>query len=592
MSLCFSSSDFLEDESYYDEYFSDDPGDEGTTTDEEEDEHDEEEVQEAEQTVDDGDGGSTHEEDDQMAPSEEFQVGEGPAGYRRRRQARAFALGKSLSSGMYPVFHGTEGPTERMDPQLDSALDYVQKLWPLHLCELIAQETNKYALQRGTAQRTGSRRPTTAEEIWTFLGMVLAMSFKVLSRLNDYWSLDTMLGVPSIANCMPRDRFKFLLRHLHLVDETSLSSSTKEKDRHYKVRPLLTILRRSFMLSYSPSQEFVVDELMIKAKGRAKGKVYMPKKPIKRGFKLWGLSCSCCGYLCNFQLYAGKCTKNGEKGLVKRVVLDLVEPYAGLEHVVYLDNYFTSLDLALRLADMGIGIVGTAKGNCEGLPDGLKGKLADLDKGDYLCIPAAQGKVNFYAYNDRKLVRFITNVFPASMPCRVPVRQSSGVLVSKHVPPLLPAYNKYMGAVDRTGQLRKYYGFDRKVKRPWLRIFFNLFDLAVNNAHILYRHSCKESLVRPKDLLEFRVEIAHILLDGVCGRARKRTASQALNIISNPSPESCRLVHVNETDLKRGRCFHCLQTKKKAEQRTTRFCCSYCKVRLCKTGCYDAYHRH
>ena len=578
MSLCLTSSNPPEDESYYDEYFSDDPGDEGTATEEED-------------TDDETADATYEEEDDHVAPVGEFQVGESPAGYKKRREARAFSLEKSLSSGKYPVFHGTEGPTERMDPQLNSALDYVQKLWPLHLCELIAQQTNKYALQRGTARRTGSRRPTTAEEIWTFLGMVLAMSIKVLPRLNDYWSLDTMLGVPSIASRMPRDRFKFLFRHLHLVDETSLSSSTKQEDRHYKVKPLLRILRRSFMLSYSPSQEFVVDELMIKSKGRAKGKVFMPKKPIKRGFKLWGLSCSCCGYLCNFQLYAGKCTKNGEKGLAKRVVLDLVEPFVGLEHVVYLDNFFTSLDLALRLADMGMGIVGTAKANCEGLPDGLRGKL-DLDKGDYLCIPAAQGEVNFYAYSDRNLVRFITNVFPASMPDRVPVRQSSGVLLSKHVPPLLPAYNKYMGAVDRTGQLRKYYGFDRKVKRPWLRIFFNMFDLAVNNAHILYRHSCKDSLVKPIDLLGFRVEVIHLLLDNVCGRARKRTASQALTIISDPSPESCRLVHVNETDLKRGRCFHCLRTKKKAEQRTTRYCCSYCKVRLCKTGCYDAYHRH
>ena len=89
------------------------------------------------------------------------------------------------------------------------------------------------------------------------------------------------------------------------------------------------------------------------------------------------------------------------------------------------------------------------------------------------------------------------------------------------------------------------------MKRPWLRIFFNLFDLAINNAHILYRHSCKNSLVKPKDMW-FSCRVAHILLDSVCGRARKRTTSQALTIISNPSPESCRLVHVNETDLKRG----------------------------------------
>ena len=29
--------------------------------------------------------------------------------------------------------------------------------------------------------------------------------------------------------------------------------------------------------------------------------------------------------------------------------------------------------------------------------------------------------------------------------------------------PLLPAYNKYMGGVDRLSQVRKTYGFDRKL---------------------------------------------------------------------------------------------------------------------------------
>ena len=567
---------------YYDD-FSDDSDEEGPTTWEEEEESDAEETEED----------YTDEEDEDVFiavdDDEDFEYEAGPANHKKRRKASEFSLVKSLSSGKYPVFYGKEGPSERMDPRQHSALDYVQKLWPLDLCVLIAQQTNKYALQRGTAQEKGSRGPTTAGEIWSFLGMVVLMSVRPRPRLTNYWSTDPLLGDEAIAKFMPRDRFLFLFRHLHLVDETSLSSEAKQQDRHYKVRPLLRILQRAFMLSYSPSQEFVVDELMIKSKGRAKGRVYMPKKPIKRGFKLWGLSCSCCGYLCNFQLYAGKCTKEAEKGLAKRVVLDLVEPYGGVHHVVYLDNFFTSLDLALRLIDMRIGIVGTAKSNCQGFPDGLRGNV-DLEKGNYLCVPVAQGKINCYAYHDRNMVRFITNVFPAHMASQVPVRQSSGVLVAKHVPPLLPAYNKFMGAVDLTGQLRKYYGFDRKCKRPWLRIFFNMFDLAIDNAHILYKHNCRGSQVKPNDLLGFRLELVHCLLDDVSTRSRKRTAPQALHVVADPLPESCRLVHVNDVaGMKRGRCSHCLKTKEKPDQKTTRFCCGHCKVLVCKTGCYDVH---
>lgn len=44
---------------------------------------------------------------------------------------------------------------------------------------------------------------------------------------------------------------------------------------------------------------------MIKFKGRCGLKQYMPKKPIKRGFKVWALVDSE-GYLYNFDIYTGK----------------------------------------------------------------------------------------------------------------------------------------------------------------------------------------------------------------------------------------------------------------------------------------------
>ena len=40
--------------------------------------------------------------------------------------------------------------------------------------------------------------------------------------------------------------------------------------------------------------------------------------------------------------------------------------------------------------------------------------------------------------------------------------QSEGVLREQSMPPPVPPYNKYMGAVDLTDQFVKPYGFDRK----------------------------------------------------------------------------------------------------------------------------------
>ena len=78
----------------------------------------------------------------------------------------------------------------------------------------------------------------------------------------------------------------------------------------------------------------------------------MPKKPIKLGYKIWCCSCCCCVYLCSFQVYNGTPidSETGEripeKGLVKKVVTGLVDPFEGMNHVVYCDIFFTS-DLLL-----------------------------------------------------------------------------------------------------------------------------------------------------------------------------------------------------------------------------------------------------
>ena len=70
-------------------------------------------------------------------------------------------------------------------------------------------------------------------------------------------------------------------------------------------------------------------------------------------------------------------------------------------------------------------------------------------------------------------------------------KDSDGTLKHNSAPPLLPAYNKYMGGVARTGQMRKVYGYDRKSLRYWLSLFFHLLVLAIGNRYELYRHECK-----------------------------------------------------------------------------------------------------
>lgn len=73
----------------------------------------------------------------------------------------------------------------------------------------------------------------------------------------------------------------------------------------------------------------------------------MPKRPVKRGYKVWML-CASNGYNLKFDIYTGKSESGGQKELgahVRKLCHDLV----GKQHRVFFDNYFTSYNLQWHL---------------------------------------------------------------------------------------------------------------------------------------------------------------------------------------------------------------------------------------------------
>jgi len=60
-------------------------------------------------------------------------------------------------------------------------------------------------------------------------------------------------------------------------------------DKLFKLRPVLDLLNQLFKLAFSLPQYLSIDEMMIAFKGRNSMKQYIQNKPIKRGFKVWGL---------------------------------------------------------------------------------------------------------------------------------------------------------------------------------------------------------------------------------------------------------------------------------------------------------------
>ena len=129
----------------------------------------------------------------------------------------------------------------------------------------------------------------------------------------------------------------------------------------------------------------------------------------------------------------GKSTS--EKGMVTQVVKDLVGPFSGFNHVVYMDNYFTGGPLVEELAQTKFM---SLEQRAVGFPEGLKS--VKLSKGNYACERV--GDICYYVFEDRSSTCFVSNVFPEAMETQVVRVQLDRTLQFQSIPPLLPAYNK------------------------------------------------------------------------------------------------------------------------------------------------------
>ena len=161
------------------------------------------------------------EEEDEEEEEEEEDLDGLPCMSKRKKKASNYALSLSLQSGRYPEFKGIEGPSPIVDPSM-SPLELVKLLWPNTLCELIAQETNRYAI---VDRKFKNWSDVTAEELWAFLGIIVIMGIHRLPEIDNYWSSDRFLGVEPVQKCMSRNRFWSIWSNIHLVDNSSVEKT-------------------------------------------------------------------------------------------------------------------------------------------------------------------------------------------------------------------------------------------------------------------------------------------------------------------------------------------------------------------------------
>nr|XP_033799977.1 piggyBac transposable element-derived protein 4-like [Geotrypetes seraphini] len=447
----------------------------------------------------------------------------------------------------------------------------------------IVEQSNLYMKQKGVPFQTD------AQEIRAFLGMNLVMGYHVLPSLKDYWSTDPDLQVPYIAKVMPRQRFEAIRSALHFSNnEEMLPKSHPDFDRAFKVRPVMDHFNRCFQNARNPSQQQSVDEHMIRFKGHSIMKQYIKNKPIKWGFKMWCRCDSKTGYLYQFDLYTGKKTDT-EHGLGEGVVLMLTKSFEHLCCEIYIDNFFNSPILQLKTQQQEIYLCGTARADRKHMPKNLK-QDKELKRGESQMLSA--NGITCVKWMDNRSVVMLSNFLHSTNSVSVSRRQQkSAEKIQIPCPEIIVAYNNFMGGVNLMDQKKITYEVDRKSKiKYYLRIFFDLIDIAVNNAHCIFTQLNLNMNPQCKAMtpLQYRQLIARFLIGNYTNRKRSLPAGpvrSSKNSIPSPMPEH-KLAKMG----KRKRCAQC--AKDKIENRTDNIC-EICQVHLCYTSsrnCFEKYH--
>lgn len=490
-----------------------------------------------------------------------------------------------------PPFSKEVGST-RVMPEEASAVDFFSLFVDNRILNNMVRETNRYAVQtlESKEKDPSTWKAVTLVELKGFLGLVIAMSMHRLTSLRDYWSSDWVLAVPAFAKIMARNRFLEIWSNLHLSDNSNMPIPGHEKyDKLFKVRQFLEDLKTNFKLNYHPHREQAVDEAMIKYKGRTSLKQYMPMKPIKRGIKMWCRADSTNGYLCDFDIYTGKSQQGVQHGLGYSVVTKLCASIKGHWYAIFCDNFFTSYKLVEDLyVQYKILCCGTLRTGRKEFPRCLFDKvvLKRMQRGDI--VWRMKGPVLAVSWIDKKPV-FAAGTNTSAPPQQLPQinrKQKDGSIKKVPCPPIIVAYNKYMGGVDKNDQMKSYYTIPVSGKKWWTRILFDLLDRAIFNSFILEQESPNHT---SRPLKEFRISLAKELIGDFSSRRKRGRPSTEPMVARQVERHFLEYVPTNDKGKRMER--RCKVCSDGGKFKRTSYFCPECDVGLCAAPCFGIYHQ-
>ncbi|XP_026745537.1 piggyBac transposable element-derived protein 3-like isoform X1 [Trichoplusia ni] len=506
-------------------------------------------------------------------------------------------------------FNGTEEYPESL-MNLQTPFQFFSYFFTEDFLSQIVTETNYYAVQK----KPDRPDVITLGELRKYLGILIYMSVYHYPSVRGYWA--NKHGFEAIIKAMPVNKFEKIRRVLHFNDNNKhLPIGHPQHDRLHKLRPVIEHLNAKFS-SIPISQRLSIDEQMCATKMGHFLKQYLPNKPHKWGFKLFVL-CSLTGFAYRFIIYAGKekddrLPNEPDIGVVSQTVIKLARIIPRhANHIIYHDNFYTTLPLMYYFAKEGIQCVGTVQRNRLGkkckLPSKQDVMKKQVPRGSYVeYITHIDGvDMSSVSWKDNKQVVLLSTYVgaePLQSIERYDKIEKKKIIID--CPKIVKEYNAHMGGVDLMDSFLGRYRIKVKTRKWYMRIFYHLLDVSIINSWVLYKTVETRKGADPKklkNLSEFRSELADVLCtygtttQPTRGRPSNSSITETIEAKRKKGcqvlpPSDVRLDNLGHSQIKTDQRMRCKRPGCKLQSFVK---CTKCSVFLCaKKGndCFNLFH--
>lgn len=162
----------------------------------------------------------------------------------------------------------------------------------------------------------------------------------------------------------------------------------------------------------------------------------------------------------------------------------MVENLPGKNHIVFMDNFFTSYDLFKILKNNLIYAIGIVNASRKNLPKLKDDKLILRGECDW---KIANTGIVMYKWKDNKCVHLLSSLYSPKDTSNVNRKSKNGTQKLVSCLKVLIDYNKNMNFVDNFDRLNSDYKLDRQNTKWYLRLVFNFVESAITKSFIIHK---------------------------------------------------------------------------------------------------------